>query len=101
MLGCSLSTVNVLVIDGSMLLPVTSSDTVRVITSDGSANSTMNNEKGGIPLNDGFVKLRLTVSGSMFVTLRFIGSLGGAKIKMCLLYKKLCMHALVPPLTST
>ena len=59
MLGCSLSTLNVLVNDGSVLV----TGALRVITDDGSAvgtTSTTNVEKGGIPLSDGFVQVRVT-----------------------------------------
>ena len=65
--------------NGSVLLVMT----LRVITNDGpvfrtSSSSTMNIEKGGTPLNDGFLKLRVMVSEPMSVTLRLVGSLAGA-----------------------
>ena len=36
------------------------------------------------PTDDGFVQLRLTVSELMSVTLRLVGSLGGAEVKVTL-----------------
>ena len=62
---------------------------LRVITDDGSADGTnfvITKLKEGSPTDDGFVQMRLTVSEpNVFVTLRFIGSLGGARVKIIIL----------------
>ena len=59
----------------------------RVSTDDGSADGTnfmITKLKEGSPTDDGFVQLRLTVSEPMSVTLRLVGSLGGAEVKLIL-----------------
>ena len=61
---------------------------LRVITDDGSADGTnfmITKLKEGSPMDDGFVQLRLTVSEPMFITLRFVGSLGGAEVKIIII----------------
>ena len=58
---------------------------LRVITDDGSIDGTnliIIKLKEGSPTDDGFVQLRLTVSEPMSVTLRLVGSLGGARVKI-------------------
>ena len=58
-----------------------------MITDDGSTDGTnfmITKLKEGSPTDDGFVQMRLTVSEPMFVTMRFVGSLGGARVKIIL-----------------
>ena len=73
----------VLLANGLVLVTVI----LRVITDDGSADGTnfmIIKLKEGSPTDDGFVQLRLTVSEPMSVTLRFVGSLGGTRVKITL-----------------
>ena len=69
-----------LIADGLVLIIVM----LRVITDDGSVDGTnfiIIKLKEGSPTDDGFVQLRLTVSEPTSVTLRLVGSLGGAEVK--------------------
>ena len=73
----------VLLADGLALVTVM----LRVITDDGSAGGTnfmITKLKEGSPMDD-VVQLRLTVSEPMFITLRFVGSLGGAEVKIIII----------------